>query len=75
MITVMNRETCKLANIPDEYIVEMTEHQEETPERIYPYTRLHIVDPRQGHDYYLEVVESKKHIQRLIGENKNDQST
>lgn len=70
MITVMNRHTCKMANVPDEYITEMTELQEETPERVYPYTRLHIVDPKQNHDYYLEVIDSKKHIQKLIDESK-----
>ena len=70
MISLMNRETCKLANIPEECIVEMTEHSAHDEKRTYPYTRLHIVDSKQGHDFYLEVVESKKYIDKLIADAK-----
>lgn len=70
MIVLMNRETCKKCNVPDEYITEMEELQEEDEHRTYPYTRLHIVDPKQNHDYYLNVVDSKRHIQKLIEANK-----
>ena len=58
-----------MANVPDEYIVEMTEYSTQDDKRAYPYTRLHIVDPKQGHDFYLDVVESKSYIDKLIVNN------
>lgn len=71
MITLVSRDTCKYCHIPEEFIADMQELQTETAERVYPYTRLHIVDPKQKHDYYIDVIDSVKYINRLIEQNKN----
>ena len=71
MITLMSRDTCKYCHIPEEFIADMTELQTETTERVYPYTRLHIVDSKQKHDYYIDVIDSVKYINKLIEQNKN----
>ena len=76
MIKLMNRITCKMANVDDSIIVGMEELSDEIDGRVYPYTRLHLVDPKQKHDYYLEVVESANKINREIEEaKKNAKST
>ena len=66
MIKLLCRDTCRYANIPHEDIVEMVEDSVEDSVRVYPYTRLHIVNEKQKHDYYIEVTESKKYIESLI---------
>lgn len=71
MITLMSRDTCKYCHIPEEFIESMTECQTETVERVYPYTRLHIVDSKQKHDYFIDVIESAKYINKLIEQNKS----
>ena len=72
MITLVNRDTCKYCHIPEEFITDMQELQVEDHERVYPYTRLHIVDPKQKHDYYLDVLDSVKYINKLIEQNKSN---
>lgn len=67
-ITLMDRKTCRNCNVPSDYIADMEELQEETNDRVYPYTRIHIVDPKQNHDYTIDVVESKKYILKAISE-------
>ena len=72
MITLMSRDTCRFAHIPEEFIVDMKEDQEYSNGRVYPYTRLHIVDSKQGHDYTIDVIESKRKIESLIEQNKQE---
>lgn len=73
MLKLVSRDTCRYCNVPEEFITDMEELQDEDDKRVYPYTRLHIVDPKQNHDYYLDVVDSVKYIKKLIAENKISQ--
>lgn len=70
MIKLLARDTCKTAYIPDEFIENMEEFVEETPERAYPYTRIYIKNPNDGYEYFIDVVESANKINRLIEEQK-----
>ena len=70
MITLLGRDTCKPAYIPEDYIDHMDELVENTVERAYPYTRIYIKNPHDNYDYYIDVVESKKKIEQLIQEKK-----
>lgn len=70
MIVLMNRDTCKFANVDESLIVKMDELSEEIAGRAYPYTRLHLIDKKQNHDYFLNVVESVKQIMKLSEEAK-----
>ena len=60
MITVINRDTCRAAYIDEKNIVKMSEHSDEVRGK----------DEKQNHDYFLDVVESKRKIQKLIEEAK-----
>lgn len=68
MIQLTGRDTCRVANVPEQDIVEMIERSEEISGRVYPYTHLHLVDNKQGHDYFLDVIESQTYIMHLIEE-------
>ena len=70
MITVTNRDTCRAAYIDEKNIVKMSEHSEEVSGVACPYTRVYVKDEKQKHDYFLDVVDSKRKIQKLIEEAK-----
>ncbi len=65
VITVTNRDTCKPAYIDPFHIEKITEHEDEISGRAYPWSRVHIRDGKQGHDYTLDVVESRERILEL----------
>jgi len=67
VISVTNRESGKAAYLPEECIVEMTEHKSGDGSGLL-YTRVHIEDSKQHHDYTLDILESKKDIKKLIEE-------
>lgn len=71
MITITNRDTLKAAYADEVNIVDITEKHETISGRVYPYTRIHLIDERQGHDFTLDVIESKKKINELIKEAKH----
>ena len=68
MITLLARDTCKPAYIPEEFVDHMDELVEESPERAYPYTRIYIKNPSDGYEYFIDVVESARKINQLISE-------
>ena len=68
MITVTNRDTCKPAYIDEKLVKHIEEFSEETGGRVYPYSRVFLVDEKQKHDYFLDVVESKQKIETMIQE-------
>ena len=70
MIVLMNNHNCRKYNVDEHDIVNMEELQNEDAKRVYPYTRLHLVNEKEKHDFYLDVVESKNKILRLIEEAK-----
>jgi hypothetical protein len=70
MIIVTGYDTCRPAYVDEKCIVDITEHTETVQDRVYPYSKIHIKDDKEKHDYILEVVESKKKIERLISEAK-----
>jgi hypothetical protein len=72
MITLMSFDTCKPAYVPEAYIDHIEEHIVRSQERDYPYSRIYIKDVGQGHDYYIDVVESKRKIKELILEKKKE---
>lgn len=70
MITCTGRDTCKSCFIPEGYISEIEELSEEVGNRAYPFSRIRIRNPKDGFEYYQDVVESKREIERLIKEKK-----
>ena len=68
MITVTNRDTCRDAYIDETLIQHMEELQDEMGGRAYPFTRVFLKDEKQKHDYFLDVVQSKARIEKLIAE-------
>lgn len=70
MITVTSRDTCRAAYIDENLIEDIKELSEIIDDRSYPFSRVHIIDPKQKHDFYLDVTESKKKIKKLIDERK-----
>ena len=68
MITLLGRDTCKPAYIPEKHIDHMDEFVEEILGRAYPYTRIYIKNPSDGYEYFVDVVESQKKIENIIAE-------
>ena len=66
MITVTGRDTCKPAYIDEKLIGRIDELSEEIDGRAYPFPRVYIIDPKQKHDYFLDVIESANKIASLI---------
>lgn len=66
MITLTNRNTCRAAYIPEDYIEKIEEHVDKTQERDYPYSRIYIRNDDQ--EYFIDVVESKQKISQVIKE-------
>lgn len=75
MITVTSRDTCRAAYVDEKCVVKVTEHSEDIDGRAYPWSRIFINDPKQKHEYFLDVVESKKKIQQLVKEAKGNGDT
>ena len=74
MITLLGRDTCKPAYIPEKHIDHMEEFVEEIAGRAYPYTRIYIKNPSDGYEYYVDVVESQKKIEKVIAEKAKEDS-
>ena len=68
MITVTGRDTCRAAYVDEKFVTKITEHSEDIDGRAYPWSRIFISDPKQNHEYSIDVVESKKKIQQMIKE-------
>lgn len=66
MITLTNRDTIKPCYVDEKDIVDIKERSEDIAGRAYPYTRLHIIRSSEKHDYYIDVIESKRKIDQLI---------
>lgn len=66
MITLTNRNTCRAAYIPEDYIEKIEEYVDKTQERDYPYSRIYIKNADQ--EYFIDVVESKQKISQVIKE-------
>lgn len=70
MITLTNRDTFKPCHVDAPFISEIMELHDIDEARVYPYTRLHIINPKEKHDFTIDVIESKKKILKLIEEEK-----
>ena len=66
MITVTNRDTCRSAYLDPKCIQHIEEFQEEIQGKLYPYSRVFMKDEKEGHEYSIDVVESKRKIEALI---------
>lgn len=72
MITVTNRDTCKEAYIDEKLVQHIEEFTEEIQGRVYPYSTVFIKDPKNGYDYSLDVIESKRKIEQLMKDAKTN---
>ena len=72
MITLTNRDTCRAAYVPEDYIDHIEERVDKSQERDYPYSRIYIknMKDKDPMDYYIDVVESRNKIKRIIDEKK-----
>lgn len=68
MITVTNRDTLKAAYVDPKNIQHIESLQDEIKGRAYPFSRIFIKDEKENHDYFLDVIDSKDKIDRLIKE-------
>ena len=66
MITVTDRDTCKPAYIDANAVQHIEEFQDEIDGKPYPYSRIFIKDDHEGHEYSIDVVESKHRIEGVI---------
>lgn len=66
MITVTNRDTCKPAYIDEKLVQHIEEFSDEVCGKSCPYSRVFLKDEKQGHDYFLDVIESKRRIETLM---------
>lgn len=74
MIVLTGRDTCKPAYVDPNHIVKIQEKTEEIDGRAYPFSRIFLKDEKQKHEFFLDVVESKARIRKLVtdAENKPD---
>ena len=74
MLCLMNFEGSLRCYVPEEKIVDITEGLEpdKKGKRYYPYSEIHIVDKELKLDYKIRVVESKKKIEELIKQKKEE---
>ena len=68
MITLLGRDKCRPVYIPEKHIDHMEELVDRQPERDYPYTRIYIKNPADGFEYFIDVVESARKINKVIAE-------
>ena len=66
MITVTNRDTFRSAYLDPKAILHLEELQDEIDGRAYPFTRVFVKDEKEGHEYSLDVIESKRKIEDLL---------
>jgi len=74
MITLTGFDTNRPAYIPEDYIDRIEEKNQRLQERDYPYSRIYIRDSKQAHDYFIDVVESKKYINKLVKQKQEEKS-
>lgn len=66
MITVTNRDTLMAAYIDPKNILRIESFTDEKSKNAYPYSRVFLKDDKEGHEYFLDAIETKETIERMI---------
>ena len=70
MILLTGRDTGLPAYIFEKEIVRIEEMKEQVRVRSHPFTRVFLQDEKSGYEYFLDVKEKKKEIEKMLEEEK-----